>query len=146
MWFLWFGALAFATGMAGLHTLGQDAGMLSCSPSVLKPGETFRLRFARPHPAELMVRRPDDLPLFLVYNRDDSMPVGLTPMVPPVRFRELRELNLRADSAEGSPWAAGYEQNEKVFTRAGDYVFVLREVLETDIDYPSFECRVRYQP
>jgi hypothetical protein len=119
--------------------------MFSCRPQTLRKGGTLVLRFALPHPAELGVQRPDGTPIFLVYDRDGSMAPGLTPFVSKGEFRQKRVLRLHADSA-GTPWVAGHDTNEKIFTEPGEYEFLLREVLETDVEYPSFTCRIRYQP
>jgi hypothetical protein len=140
-------AFALTVAIAAEQSPGKNQAMLSCTPSVVRPGETVKLRFARRHPAELMVRRPDGTPLFLVYDRDQSMPPGLTPMMSKDVFRQLLELKLAVGSAEATPWVAGYDKNEQIFTRAGEYAFLLREVLETDADaHPNFRCRVTYQP
>jgi hypothetical protein len=58
----------------------------------------------------------------------------------------MLELRLAVDSAKATPWVHGQDENEPIFTQAGEYEFLLREVLETDVDYPSYLCRVRFQP
>ena len=115
---------------------------LKCAPRVLNARNTLVLSMSMPHPAELAVTHPDGTPLFLVYEPDAHPRAGSAPLYTKEAFRRLREVNLRVD-ATGTPWVAGRETNERIFTAPGVYEFILTEILETE-DLPIYRCRVRY--
>jgi hypothetical protein len=96
-----------------------------------------------PHPAELAVTHPDGTPLFLVYESDAHLRSGSAPLYTNAAFRRLHEVKLRVADAAGTPWVAGREANERIFTAPGVYEFRLTEILETG-DLPVYRCRVRY--
>jgi hypothetical protein len=119
---------------------------LQCSPALVGAGGTVVLTMSTPHPAELAVRHPDGTFFFLVYDRDEGLPVGWTPLYSKESFREIREIRLRTRDAKGTPWVGDRKVNELIFTQAGTYEFILTDVLETDAGYPTYRCRVRYKP
>ena len=81
--------------------------------------------------------------VFLVYEPDAHPQAGSAPLYAKEAFRRLREVKLRVADAMGTPWVAGRETNERIFTAPGVYEFRLTEILETE-DLPIYRCRVRY--
>jgi hypothetical protein len=135
--------IGFMTGADGQE---RRPPMLSCQPRNLRPQQTLVLRFAAGHPAELAVHSPDGTSLFLVYDRDDSLGPELQPIVGKDVFRRMRELRLPVSTASGSPWVAGRDKNELIFSKRGRYEFILTEVLESDAGFPQFLCTVNFVP
>ncbi len=136
-----FGACATQVG-----ALQAKAPVLECSPRVVGAKDNVVLTMSVPHPAELAVRHPDGTSFFLVYEVSEGLPEGRTPIYSKPVFRNLREMRLSVEQAKGTPWVAGRESNERIFTQAGDYEFILTDVLETDANYPTYRCKVRYRP
>jgi hypothetical protein len=134
----------------GFTALGMQsfaaAGMLSCSPTVLKSDSTLILRFKLPHPGELAIRAPDGTYYFLAYDPGAGIPPGLTPIADKESFRKMSELALPVGRAMGSPWLYGRESNELIFKEPGVYMVTLAEVLETDAKQPEFYCKVILKP
>jgi hypothetical protein len=116
---------------------------LKCTPRVLNARNTLVLSMSMPHPAELAVTRPDGTPFFIVYEPDSHPRTDSAPLYTKEAFRRLREVKLRVADAMGTPWVAGRETNERIFTAPGVYEFMLTEILETE-DLPIYRCRVRY--
>ena len=135
-------ASTFATFMA-FPTIREAPPFLKCAPRVVSSGDTVVLSMAMPHPAELAVTHPDGTPFFLVYQPDAHPLAGSAPLQTKEAFRRLREIKLRVADATGSPWVAGREANERIFTAPGVYEFRLTEILETE-DLPVYRCKVRY--
>jgi hypothetical protein len=124
----------------------RSSSMLSCQPRTLTSKSTLTLRFGFPHPSELAIRAPDGTMLLLVYDRDDSLPAELRPLIDKDAFRKLRKLEIPAATAVGSPWAKGRDKNELIFSQPGEYQVHLTEVLESDANFPSYQCRMQYKP
>ena len=122
---------------------GSAPAELRCAPKVVQLSDTLVLTMSLPHHSELAVRHPDGTPFFLVYNPGRGVPIGWKPLISKAEFRAQRELRFKVSDLTGTPWVAGRDANERVFTIPGDYVFVLTEVLETDADYPTQTCKVR---
>ena len=127
---------------------GQRAAkqVLSCQPTTLKRDGVLVLKFAIPHPAELAIRDPNGIWFFLVYGGEPAPP-AMRPLVDKKVFHSMKELRLPVESAMGSPWAAGHDKNERIFTKAGRYQVVLSDALESDAPgRTTFRCNVRYDP
>lgn len=138
------GALTTLLCSSQLYPLDTGPPTLRCAPQVARDGDTVVLSMAVPHPTELAVRHPDGTVFFLVYERTDSLPLGWKPIHPKKSFGDLHELRLKVSEATGTPWVSGRDVNERIFSKSGDYEFILTDVLETDADYPTFRCKVRY--
>lgn len=116
---------------------------LRCSPSVLRNSDTLTLSFSMPHPSELAVVGPDGTYFFLIFEPDNSSTLR-KPLYLKTVFREMRYLKLKVSEARGSPWVAGREASELLFTKSGTYEFRLTETLETE-DLPVYACKVKYR-
>jgi predicted Zn-dependent protease len=116
---------------------------LKCAPRVLGSRDTLVLSMSMPHPAELAITHPDGTPFFLVYEPDAHSRAESMPLYAREAFRGLREVKLTVADAIGTPWVAGRETNERIFTAPGVYEFRLTETLETE-GLPIYRCKVRY--
>jgi hypothetical protein len=97
-----------------------------------------------PHPSELAMDQPDGTPFFLVYVPDTEPIPGRMPLMSKEAFQKIREVRLEVDEALGTPWVAGRDANERLFTMPGVYEFTLTEILETE-DMPLYKCRVQFE-
>ena len=96
--------------------------------------------------SETAIRDPDGIWFFLVYDGEPASPVR-RPLVDKKVFLSMKELRLPVESAMGSPWAAGHDKNERIFTKPGRYEVVLSDVLESDAPgRTTFRCNVRNNP
>ena len=102
---------------------------MSCSPAVLRPGETLILKTSKPF-LQLGVTQPKKQFLFLV---SDDYPEGL---VSQKAFQQLKTLEIRSD--------AKVKPNKPVFTVPGVYIFAVSANLETDDGTPKYECSVKF--
>lgn len=134
-------AAAFSTAV--LVAAADTGSPLTCMPEALQPGDTLVLSFTAPHPSELAIRAPGRTWYFLVYEPDSNSPEGFHPIVSKAEFKGLSELKLPVNTAKGSPWKMNRIQNERIFTRPGEYQVYLSEVLESERE--AFTCTVRLE-
>ena len=104
---------------------------ISCSPAVLRPGETLIIKTSKPF-RQAGVSQPKNGYLYLVA---DDYPEGLMDYKV---FQQLKTLEIRSD--------AKVKPNSPVFTLPGVYTFAVSTNLETDDGTPKYECRVKFLP
>ena len=134
------------TGVHDSEGQAKRRPMLSCQPRNLTSQRTLVLRFGAGHPSELAVDAPDGTQFFLVYDHSDFLGPESHPVVEKDIFRRLRELRLPAATASATPWVEGRDKNERLFTKLGQYEFILTEKLESDAGFRRFRCIVHYSP
>jgi hypothetical protein len=126
--------LALACGLSASAQAQSAAGReISCSPSVVRPGDTLTITTRNPLP-QLSVRVPDKKigSLFLVNDFD------------PAALMHSRDF-MQQKGAVLPVAMAAMKSGEKVFTRPGVYVFSASTNLETDDGTPQYMCRVTYK-
>lgn len=106
---------------------------ISCSPSVVRPGDTLTVTTRNPLP-ELGVAVPDKNVgyLFLINDYD------------PAALMHSREF-IRQKSVVLPIATAAMKNGTKVFTKPGVYKFAASTNLETDDGTPHYVCRVTYK-
>lgn len=115
--------------------------MLSCSPTVVRPGSELTLHFAMPHPAELAVVAPDGTWFFLVYEPAGE-PAEKQPLADKASFQKMTDMHFDISGAKAAPWIYGRNSKEPIFSQPGKYRFVLSDVLGTDAPRVVYECTV----
>ena len=99
---------------------------LSCSPSVLKAGDTLVLHMKTPHPEYLIADHPDGTIFYIVYPSlgDTSMKYSY---VPSNEFKNMSIIRIPSD-IKANPRVLGREKGvESLFSRPGKYVITLGE-------------------
>jgi hypothetical protein len=113
---------------------------LSCSPTVLRRGDTLVLRMKTPHPEYLMADDPDGTNFFIV-NPSLGDPSLKYSYVPSDEFRNMSVLRIPSD-IKANPRVVGRDKGvEPLFSRAGKYVITLGE-LEGRADV----CKIQFRP
>ena len=102
---------------------------ITCSPAVLRPGETLTLKTSKSF-LQLGVIQPKKQFLFLV---SDDYPEGLASQK---AFQQVKTLEIRSD--------AKVKPDKPVFTVPGVYIFAVSANLETDDGTPKYECSVKF--
>ena len=128
-----------ASLVASASTTNPTQQRLSCSPSVLRAGDTLVLRMKTPHAEYLFADHPDGTNFFIVYP-----PIGDTTLkfsyVPSDQFKNMSVLRIPSD-IKANPRMVGRDKGvETVFSRPGKYVITLGE-LEGRADVCSVQFR-----
>lgn len=129
-----------ASALASASTTSPTQQRLSCSPNVLRAGDTLVLRMKSPHAEYLFADHPDGTNFFIVYP-----PIGDTSLkfsyVPSDEFKNMSVLRIPSD-IKANPRVVGRDKGvEPLFTRPGKYVFTVGE-LEGRADV----CNVQFRP
>jgi len=123
---------AAINAMRNLDTVPESAPIpadqnLSCSPSVLKAGDTLVLRMKTPHPEYLFADHPDGTNFFIIYPSlgDTSRQYSY---VPSDEFKNMSIIRIPSD-IKANPRVLGREKGvEPVFSRPGKYVITVGEL------------------
>jgi hypothetical protein len=119
--------------------------VLSCSPSVLRPGGTLTLHLAVPHPTELSIEAPDGTVFFLVYE-PGATPPSQQPVVDKASFASMKELNLDVSTATAAALVYGRRSNEQIFREPGRYKVTLANDIQSDAVQEVYRCKVTLRP
>ncbi len=106
-------------------------------------GETIDLHFAGANPPYLGIVDPEGHFFYLVFPGENAMG-ELTPLVESKHFAALKNLKINTRSLRADPYIYGVETKQAVFTKTGNYTFIMGENLH--IDEPDFleNVAVRY--
>lgn len=128
------------TGMKDGRT---SAGDLICSPVAVAAGDAVIIALPDNHGSYLQVRSPDGTIFMLAFPSlgDTTAP---QPLYAEESFHDVGEVNLPA-SVHVEPWNRSTGA-QAVFARPGRYTITAGENLESDADYPSWDCTVEYLP
>ena len=116
-----------------------DPKFISCSPKVLRPGQTLTLTLGPGHGAELAISRMAGEAHFFLVARDAGweIPAGVT--MSPEPFAKARTARISTDIF------ADYQTvRQKVFTRSGKYIVSVGDNLESDAD-PGYRCEFEFR-
>lgn len=134
-----------ATGIEPLRPLTDTttSSSLTCTPQVMRPGDTLILRMETPHGEYLTANHPDGTLFFIVYPQFD-VPTRKFSLLPSRRFKTVRTLGLPAN-LRANPRVYGRDTTvETLFSRSGEYVLWVGDNLESDYNSRSVSCRVTF--
>ncbi|MBP6824952.1 MAG: hypothetical protein KA165_00195 [Saprospiraceae bacterium] len=112
-------------------------------------GETLKLHFSTPHGPYLGVIDPEGNFFYVVFPADQSAG-NLKPLVSSEQFVALEALTINTSAFKADPYTEGILDNKPVFTKSGQYRFLLGENLHTDdarfVDVVKVYYKHKYRP
>ena len=112
---------------------------LSCSPTVLRVGDTLTLRMPTPHGRYLIADQPDGTQFYIVYP-SLGVPSRKYSFVPSEDFETMSTLRFPAD-IKANPRVLGRENGvEPLFVQRGTYHLKLGE-----LEGRYYDCKIRYR-
>ncbi|MBK8557048.1 MAG: hypothetical protein IPL65_15315 [Lewinellaceae bacterium] len=109
------------------------------STSNIYKGEEIRLDFMAPNPGYLGVIDPEGNFFYVVYPSENGFG-GLKPFVASEDFKYMWQLNINTQQFKADPYVYGVDENQPVFTKSGNYTFILGDNLH--VDDPSMLTKV----
>jgi hypothetical protein len=101
------------------------------STSAVYLGETFTLNFKTPHAQYLGVTDPAGHFFYVIFPKAYASE-GLQPLISGEDFIGRKQIVFDPQTLRADPYTYGVTENQKVFTRNGNYTFVLGENLHVD--------------
>jgi hypothetical protein len=105
-------------------------------------GEQIVLHFSTPHPPYLGVVNPDGKFFYVVFPAAQSVG-ALAPLVDSDKFVGLNRLVVQTSTLKADPYVHGITENQQVFTKSGNYTFLLGDNLH--VDDPSLLTKLKVQ-
>lgn len=121
-----------------------DAPRMWISRARLFKGETLTLNFRTPNAPYLGVIDPEGKFFYLVYPAD-AAGGELHPLVDSDRFETMSTLRLETASLKADPYTYGITENQRVFTKSGQYRFILGEDLHSDDESEITVVTINYK-
>lgn len=117
---------------------------LSCLPDTATAKDKITIKLPTPHSGDFAVITPSGDYLFISFNQPDKASL-IQPVIPAETFQRLPELVLDVATATGVPWIQDAPAIQPMFTKSGDYKFVLSKALETEDPVLDGWCVVTFR-
>ena len=108
-----------------------NAAKISVNRTIFYEGDTIVLHFSVPNDPYLGVIDPDGHFFYIVFPNDGSTG-NLKPYVDSQRFVTMKTMDIRTASFEADPYIYEVDKNRPVFTKSGDYTFIMGQNLHVD--------------
>lgn len=109
----------------------SNAAKISVDHTLFYEGDTIILQFSAPNDPYLGVVDPDGHFFYIVF--PDNGGLGdLKPYVDSKHFTTLSTMNIHTTSFKADPYIYEVDKNQPVFTKSGDYTFIMGKNLHVD--------------
>jgi hypothetical protein len=109
----------------------SNAAKISVDHTLFYEGDTLILHFSTPNDPYLGVIDPDGHFFYIVFP-DNGVLGDLKPYVDSKHFTNMRTMNIHTASFKADPYIYEVDKNQPVFTKSGDYTFIMGQNLHVD--------------